>query len=63
MPIYEYHCEDCDCEFEVLVFRGDEQNVTCPNCGKKEVTRLMSSASIGGSGLGSCLSGGSGGFS
>ncbi len=63
MPIYEYHCSGCDRDFEVLVFQGDEQGVTCPDCGTEDVTRLMSSASIGGSDLGSCFSGAAGGFS
>ena len=63
MPIYEYHCDDCDCDFEVLVFKGDKQGVSCPNCGTGDVTRLMSSASIGGSGPGSCFPGASRGFS
>ncbi len=30
MPLYEYVCESCQSEFEVLVNNGDE--VTCPHC-------------------------------
>jgi len=40
MPIYEYHCEDCHQDFELLVF-GDEQP-DCPHCHSKRVCKLMS---------------------
>ena len=40
MPIYEYHCEKCDRDFEYLVFGND--NPYCPNCSSKKVSRLMS---------------------
>jgi putative FmdB family regulatory protein len=36
LPIYQYKCEDCSCEFEVRKSFSDESNhVTCPDCGKK----------------------------
>ncbi len=31
MPIYEYRCEQCTHEFEILVVRHDE-TVQCPQC-------------------------------
>ncbi|OQY56806.1 MAG: FmdB family transcriptional regulator [Desulfobacteraceae bacterium 4572_88] len=40
MPIYEYHCDQCDKDFEYLVF-GSEAPV-CPNCEGNDVRRLMS---------------------
>lgn len=40
MPIYEYSCEKCDCEFEELVF-GDAAPI-CPHCGSRETHKLMS---------------------
>ena len=40
MPIYEYHCEKCDKDFECLVF-GDEKP-DCPTCQSTDVCRLMS---------------------
>ncbi|MDO9567496.1 MAG: zinc ribbon domain-containing protein [Candidatus Desulfaltia sp.] len=40
MPIYEYHCNDCDKNFELLVF-GKEKPI-CPSCKNKKVVRLMS---------------------
>lgn len=41
MPIYEYICEKCENEFEMLVFRNDEPS--CPSCGAKNPTKKMSS--------------------
>lgn len=42
MPIYEYACE-CGRIFETLIVRkNDEADVTCPACGAKRVTRVMS---------------------
>ncbi len=40
MPIYEYHCEKCNQDFERLVF-GDE-TPACSACDSTEVKRLMS---------------------
>ncbi|MBL6713172.1 MAG: ThuA domain-containing protein [Pirellulales bacterium] len=40
MPLYEYACETCHKEFELLV-RGDEKPV-CPDCKSKKLTRLLS---------------------
>lgn len=61
MPIYEYKCNGCGKEFEILVFNSSEE-VNCPECGAKDVGRLMSGfsaksdgAPLSGSG-GSCSS-------
>ena len=40
MPIYEYHCNKCDINFETLVLSGETPQ--CTKCGSTEVTRLMS---------------------
>lgn len=40
MPIYEYHCENCNKDFECLIF-GQEQP-ECPACSSEKVCRLMS---------------------
>ena len=40
MPIYEYLCDDCEKEFEELVF-GDPK-VICPHCGSARTGKLMS---------------------
>jgi putative FmdB family regulatory protein len=49
MPIYEYACDDCRGEFEVLV-RGNESPV-CPTCGSPRLEKLLSvpAAHTGGS--------------
>ena len=57
MPIFEYKCNKCNCAFEKLVFAGDKQKFSCPECGEKDVKKLMSSTSyIGNSGMGTCTS-------
>ena len=40
MPIYEYVCQDCKEQFELLV-RTDER-AACPRCASKKLTRLFS---------------------
>lgn len=46
MPIYEYHCDDCDKEFETLVMRSSE-TVTCPTCGSEHLSKLISAHAVG----------------
>lgn len=50
MPIYEYACQACGRQFEVLV-RGGE-TPTCPHCESPQLTRQLSvpAAHVGGSG-------------
>lgn len=40
MPIYEYSCDKCGCEFEEIVF--DDASPICPKCGSNETRKLMS---------------------
>jgi len=40
MPLYEYHCRQCDQEFEILV-RGGEQPA-CTECGSDRLEKLLS---------------------
>jgi len=64
MPIYEYECESCEHCFEQLVFASDDRKVTCPECGKTKVRKLISCTSLlGDSTGGNCGSGSSAGFS
>ena len=37
MPIYEYHCCDCETTFEALVRGGD--TITCPHCGSSSLAK------------------------
>ncbi|WP_028845805.1 FmdB family zinc ribbon protein [Thermodesulfatator atlanticus] len=43
MPIYEFVCEDCQHEFEVLLKSREEiDSVRCQKCESPRVKRLMS---------------------
>jgi len=42
MPIYEYHCEKCGCDFEELVFGG--ASPACPKCSSQKTQKLMSAS-------------------
>lgn len=69
MPIFEFHCNACDQDFEKLVF-GSDPDVECPHCGQSRVEKLMSACNAkvgykmtaasspkGGAACGSCSSG------
>lgn len=40
MPIYEYDCDVCGEDFELLILRDDQP--VCPACESTEVTRRLS---------------------
>jgi putative FmdB family regulatory protein len=40
VPIYEYTCDKCDSQFELLV-RGGERPA-CPSCGGRKLEKLLS---------------------
>ncbi len=64
MPIYEYHCQKCGESFEKLVFKGDSEEIDCPECGGAEVKKLLSCASfMSKSSIGSCSTSAPKGFS
>jgi putative FmdB family regulatory protein len=42
MPIYEYHCEECDRSFETLVRPGRDEDAQCPSCNGVRLSREMS---------------------
>jgi len=64
MPIYEYKCKECEHCFEKLVFAGDKESIECPECGTRQVDKLMSCSSFMDSGIGkACSSGTNSGFS
>jgi len=67
MPIYEFHCEKCERDSEILVRSTDWKNAECPHCGSKKLSKKLSvfaSANAGGSvapsgnGGGHCCGGG-----
>jgi len=50
MPIYEFHCEACEHDSEILVRSTDWKNAECPHCGSKKLAKKFStfaSASAG----------------
>ncbi|MFA5405710.1 MAG: zinc ribbon domain-containing protein [Ignavibacteria bacterium] len=42
MPTYEYKCDNCNHEFEVMQSIKDEPLKKCPNCGKSKLKKLIS---------------------
>lgn len=43
MPLYEYHCETCERDFEKRrAIKEADAPVQCPECESKEVTRKLS---------------------
>lgn len=46
MPIYEYRCNDCKKEFEVIQKFSDKPATKCPHCSGKKVERLISQSSF-----------------
>jgi putative FmdB family regulatory protein len=64
MPIYEFHCEKCERDSEILVRSSDWKGTTCPHCGSKKLSKKFSVFAAAGSGGGNdapmCASGGGG---
>ncbi|MEJ2154839.1 MAG: zinc ribbon domain-containing protein [Desulfobacteraceae bacterium] len=50
MPIFEYQCEGCGCQFEKLVFGSETPN--CPDCNSSKVCKLMSTCGFVSKGAG-----------
>ena len=46
MPLYEYRCEACDHQFEIIQKFSDEPVSVCPSCGRGPVVKLLSSPAI-----------------
>ncbi|MCP3899030.1 MAG: zinc ribbon domain-containing protein, partial [Desulfobacteraceae bacterium] len=46
MPIYEYQCNKCNKEFEKLIFKGEEDDITCPKCKSPDIVKKMSATSF-----------------
>lgn len=42
MPIYEFHCDDCACDSEVLVRSTDWKGTKCPRCGSAKLEKKLS---------------------
>ena len=48
MPIYDYRCDGCGAQFELLVSRGDQ--VQCVSCRSEDVQRIPSLFAVQGTG-------------
>ena len=51
MPIYEFHCEQCAKDSEILVRSSNWQGAKCPHCGSTKLAKKLSvfaSATAGG---------------
>lgn len=42
MPLYDFRCRDCRAEFEALVNSSRAEGLTCPRCGGRSLSRLIS---------------------
>jgi putative FmdB family regulatory protein len=60
MPIYEFHCEKCERDSEILVRSSDWQGTTCPHCGSRKLSKKFSTFAAAGAGDRSTPSMGSG---
>ena len=58
--MYEYACMECESHFEELV-RSAEQAVVCPECGKSNVLKQLSTFAVSGASSQPSFGGGGGG--
>jgi putative FmdB family regulatory protein len=67
MPIYEFHCEKCGRDSEILLRSSNWKGAECPHCGSKKLSKKFStftSTGVGGKspsgngGGGHCCGGG-----
>jgi putative FmdB family regulatory protein len=42
MPIYEFHCEQCERDSEILVRSADWKGTKCPHCGSSKLDKKFS---------------------
>ena len=52
MPIYEYECQACHHQFDLIQKMGDEPVCECPSCHQQSAQRLISAAGFRLSGTG-----------
>ncbi len=57
MPIYEFHCEKCGRDSEVLVRSSDWRGTKCPHCGSSKLDKKFSTFAAAGAGAGESLAG------
>lgn len=44
MPIYEYQCQSCGHEFEIMQKMSEAALIDCPECSRSELKKLMSAS-------------------
>jgi putative FmdB family regulatory protein len=54
MPLFEYICQDCNHEFEALVYGN--QKADCPKCHSKKLTPQLSTFAVATKGVSSSSS-------
>ncbi|HOW67244.1 MAG TPA: zinc ribbon domain-containing protein [Candidatus Paceibacterota bacterium] len=42
MPIYEFHCQECENDSEILVRSSRWKGIPCPHCGSKKLMKKLS---------------------
>ena len=48
MPIYEFHCDACDKDFEQMTtMSARDHKVACPECGSHKTGRKLSVVAVG----------------
>jgi len=50
MPIYEFHCEQCERDSEILVRSTDWKSSKCPHCGSSKLHKNFSTFASANSG-------------
>jgi putative FmdB family regulatory protein len=46
MPIYEYQCQSCGHQFEIMQKVSDPVMQKCPDCGKRKLKKLVSAVAF-----------------
>ncbi len=44
MPLYEYQCQNCNYQFDIIQKMSDEKLILCPKCGQHKLKKLISSS-------------------
>jgi putative FmdB family regulatory protein len=42
MPIYEFHCQKCEKDSEILIRSKDWKGTKCPHCGSPKLSKKLS---------------------
>jgi putative FmdB family regulatory protein len=50
MPIYEFHCAQCEKDSEILVRSAEWHGVKCPYCGSSRLAKQFSTFAAAGAG-------------